>query len=105
MKKNTIWIAGGVDKGNDYSELNDLVCLKVKVLICLGKDNAKLHAAFDNIIPTIIDCSSMEDAVKSAYHLGTDGDTVLLSPCCASFDLFANYEDRGRQFKACVRNL
>lgn len=105
MKKNTIWIAGGVDKGNDYSELNDLVCLKVKALICLGKDNTKLHAAFDNIIPTIIDCTSMEDAVKSAYHLGTDGDTVLLSPCCASFDLFSNYEDRGRQFKACVRNL
>jgi len=105
MKNNTIWIAGGVDKGNDYSELNELVRQKVKVLICLGKDNSKLHAAFDKLIPTIIDCASMEDAVKSAYHLGTDGDTVLLSPCCASFDLFSNYEDRGKQFKVCVRNL
>lgn len=100
-----IWIAGGIDKGNDYTELEDLVRQKIKALICLGTDNARLHEAFDNIIETIVDTTSMKDAVKAAYHLGTNGDVVLLSPACASFDLFENYEDRGRQFKECVREL
>ncbi len=105
MTTPVIWIAGGTDKGNDYSELYDLVRQKVKALVCMGKDNSKLHKAFDNMIPIIVDTESMEEAIKSAYFLAKDGDTVLLSPACASFDLFANYEDRGRQFKQCVRNL
>jgi UDP-N-acetylmuramoylalanine--D-glutamate ligase len=94
-----IWIAGGVDKGNDYSELMDLVKEKVKALICLGKDNAKLHKAFDGVVGTITDTDNMQEAVRTAYYLAGDGDTVLLSPACASFDLFENYEDRGWQFK------
>jgi UDP-N-acetylmuramoylalanine--D-glutamate ligase len=100
-----IWIAGGVDKGNDYSELMDLVKEKVKALICLGKDNAKLHKVFDGVIATITDSDNMPEAVKTAYYLATDGDTVLLSPACASFDLFENYEDRGWQFKKAAGNL
>jgi UDP-N-acetylmuramoylalanine--D-glutamate ligase len=105
MTNSVIWIAGGIDKGNDYMELEELVRHKVKALICLGTDNKRLHEAFDNKIETIVDTSSMKDAVKAAYHLGTNGDIVLLSPACASFDLFENYEDRGRQFKECVREL
>lgn len=105
MKNNVIWIAGGIDKGNDYNELIDLVRVKVKALICLGKDNKKLHEAFEGIVPTIVDTKSMRDAVKSAYYLAKDGDTVLLSPACASFDLFENYQDRGRQFKNAVKEL
>ena len=105
MTKNVIWIAGGTDKGNNYDELAHLVKEKVKAIICLGLDNSKLHEAFDGLIPTIIDCNNMKDAVKTAYYLGNDGDTVLLSPACASFDLFENYEDRGTQFKKSVRNL
>ncbi len=105
MTTPVIWIAGGVDKGNDYGELIDLVKQKVKALVCLGTDNTKLHKVFDGIIPNIVDAKSMKEAVQSSYLLGTDGDTVLLSPACASFDLFENYEDRGRQFKNCVREL
>jgi UDP-N-acetylmuramoylalanine--D-glutamate ligase len=100
-----VWIAGGTDKGNDYSQLFDLVRQKVKALICLGIDNSRLHEAFEGKIDTIVDSNSMEDAVKSAYYLAKNGDIVLLSPCCASFDLFQNYEDRGRQFKKCVSDL
>lgn len=100
-----IWIAGGVDKGNDYKILKPLVKDKVKALICLGKDNSKLMSAFEGVIPVIIETSNMHDAVRRAYQNGTDGDTVLLSPACASFDLFENYEDRGRQFKESVREL
>ena len=100
-----IWIAGGVDKGNDYSELYELVGKKVKALICLGTDNEKLHKAFEGRIETIVDARSAQDAVKIAYDLGYYNDVVLLSPCCASFDLFENYEDRGHQFKAAVRRL
>jgi UDP-N-acetylmuramoylalanine--D-glutamate ligase len=100
-----IWIAGGVDKGNDYSELMDLVKEKVKALICLGKDNAKLHKVFDGVIETITDTDNMPEAVRTAYYLAKDGDTVLLSPACASFDLFENYEDRGWQFKKAAGNL
>lgn len=105
MTTQVIWIAGGTDKGNDYSEILDLVKQKVKALVCLGVDNSKLHKAFDGVIPEITDATSMKDAVQAAYRFGKTGDTVLLSPCCASFDLFENYEDRGRQFKKYVREL
>ena len=101
----TVWIAGGVDKGNDYNELRDLVEDKVSALICLGKDNTKLHKAFGKRVETLIDVTSMEEAVKKAYYLAGKGDTVLLSPACASFDLFENYEDRGWQFKEAVQQL
>jgi UDP-N-acetylmuramoylalanine--D-glutamate ligase len=100
-----IWIAGGTDKGNDYSSLFPLLNGRVKALICLGKDNAKLVKTFEGHIETIIECTSMQDAVRKAYHMGKDGDTVLLSPACASFDLFDNYEHRGRLFKEAVREL
>jgi UDP-N-acetylmuramoylalanine--D-glutamate ligase len=105
MKSGVIWIAGGVDKGNDYSELNTVVKEKVKAIVCLGKDNSKIISAFGEMVPTIVETTSMEEAVRSAYYLAHKGDTVLLSPACASFDLFNNYEDRGRQFKMAVRNL
>ncbi len=101
----TIWIVGGVDKGNDYSELYDLVKSKVKAIVCLGTDNHKILDAFTGIVPEIVETKSMEHAVKSAYFLAETGDAVLLSPACASFDLFVNYEDRGQQFKESVRNL
>jgi UDP-N-acetylmuramoylalanine--D-glutamate ligase len=100
-----IWIAGGVDKGNDYSMLTELVQNRVKALVCLGTDNKKLIKAFKEIVPVIVEAASADEAVQTAYRLGKKGDTVLLSPCCASFDLFENYEDRGRQFKASVRSL
>jgi len=100
-----VWIAGGVDKGNDYSELMDLVKEKVKALVCLGKDNTKLHKTFDGVIETITDTDNMPEAVRTAYYLAVNGDTVLLSPACASFDLFENYEDRGWQFKKEAGNL
>lgn len=100
-----VLILGGTDKGNDYSEIEELVKKKAHALIFLGADNAKLHAFFDGKVSRIEDARSMEEAVSKAYKLATKGDTVLLSPCCASFDLFRSYEDRGDQFKACVRNL
>ena len=100
-----IWIAGGTDKGNDYSTLVPLVKEKVKALICMGVDNAKLHEAFDEHVKCTYDVRSAEDAVKLADSIAASGDVVLLSPCCASFDLFKNYEDRGRKFKEAVRNL
>ena len=105
MTTPVVWIAGGTDKGNDYSELFDMVREKVQALICLGKDNNKLVRSFGNLVPQCIEVQSMEDAVKAAYKFSKPGDTVLLSPACASFDLFNNYEDRGKQFKECVREL
>ncbi len=105
MNTKVVWIAGGIDKGNDYDMLTALVREKVKALICMGKDNQKLVRAFREVVPTIVETRSMEEAVRNAYFLAADGDTVLLSPACASFDLFDNYEDRGRQFKRAVRNL
>lgn len=105
METKVIWIAGGIDKGNDYSELFELVKKKVKAVICLGKDNKKIVDAFSDKVPTIVETLSMDEAVRSSYYLASGGDTVLLSPACASFDLFNNYEDRGRQFKNAVRNL
>ncbi len=105
MDRPVVWIAGGTDKGNDYSEIYDLVKDKVKALICMGKDNSKLHECFSPMLDTITDAGSAEEAVKKAAELAEDGDVVLLSPCCASFDLFKNYEDRGRKFKEAVRKL
>jgi UDP-N-acetylmuramoylalanine--D-glutamate ligase len=103
--KPIVWIAGGVDKGNDYSMLKDLVKAKVKAIVCMGKDNKKIIKAFKDIVPVIEETSSAEEAVAVAYRLGKKGDVVLLSPACASFDLFENYEDRGNKFKAAVRAL
>jgi len=105
MNSPTVWILGGVDKGNDYSELMSLVHEKVKAIICLGVDNKKIIDAFGNIVDIMIEVTSMQDAVTMAQRLSEKGDTVLLSPACASFDLFENYEDRGRQFKNAVQNL
>ena len=105
MKDNVVWIAGGVDKGNDYSMLVPLVVEKVKAIVCLGKDNSKIHDAFDELVETIVDAEDMSEAVRMAYYLSEKGTQVLLSPACASFDLFENYEDRGHQFKECVRHL
>ena len=100
-----VWIVGGTDKGNDYSSLIPLAKEKVKAMICMGLDNRKFHESFKGIVPEIHDVTSASDAVKLAHSLAVSGDCVLLSPCCASFDLFKNYEDRGRQFKEAVRNL
>jgi len=105
MENEIVWIVGGVDKGNDYSELFKVVSKKVKAIVCLGKDNSKILEAFKDKVATIVETTSMEEAVRSAYYLAKKGETVLLSPACASFDLFKNYEDRGRQFKEAVRNL
>lgn len=105
METKIVWIVGGVDKGNDYSELFPVVQKKVIAIVCLGKDNRKILEAFKDKVPTIVETASMEEAVRSSYYLAKKGDTVLLSPACASFDLFRNYEDRGRQFKQAVRNL
>ncbi|WP_026977055.1 UDP-N-acetylmuramoyl-L-alanine--D-glutamate ligase [Flavobacterium tegetincola] len=101
----TVWIVGGVDKGNDYAELMELVNEKVKAIICLGVDNRKIIDAFGSIVDMMVEVSTMSDAVRTAQHIAEKGDTVLLSPACASFDLFENYEDRGRQFKQAVQNL
>ena len=101
----TVWIVGGVDKGNDYSDLMPLVREKVKAIICLGVDNKKIINAFGNVVDIMVEVESMSDAVKTSQHLTEKGDAVLLSPACASFDLFENYEDRGNQFKAAVKNL
>ena len=105
METQTVWIVGGVDKGNDYSELFSLVNEKVKAIICLGLDNQKIINAFGNVVDIMVETHSMQDAVQVAYRLSKKGDSVLLSPACASFDLFEDYEDRGRQFKEAVRNL
>ena len=100
-----VWIVGGTDKGNDYASLIPLAKEKVKAMICMGIDNRKFHESFEGVVPEIHDVTSAKDAVKLAHNLAVSGDVVLLSPCCASFDLFKNYEDRGRQFKDAVRNL
>ena len=105
MKTKVILILGGTDKGNDYSEIEALVKEKCRALIFLGIDNTPLHSFFDDKIDSIVDARSMKEAISQAYELAQKGDTVLLSPCCASFDLFKNYEDRGVQFKNCVRHL
>ncbi|KIA87439.1 UDP-N-acetylmuramoyl-L-alanine--D-glutamate ligase [Flavobacterium sp. AED] len=105
MNTPTVWIVGGVDKGNDYNELMSLVREKVKAIICLGVDNKKIIDVFGNVVDMMIEVDNMNDAVRMAQRLSEKGDTVLLSPACASFDLFENYEDRGNQFKQAVKNL
>jgi UDP-N-acetylmuramoylalanine--D-glutamate ligase len=105
MNSPVIWIVGGVDKGNDYSALKELVASRVKAIVCMGRDNSRIHESFHGMVEHIVDTGSATEAVKAAYLLGKKGDTVLLSPACASFDLFENYEDRGRQFKKAVREL
>ncbi|MEJ5960621.1 UDP-N-acetylmuramoyl-L-alanine--D-glutamate ligase [Pedobacter immunditicola] len=105
MSTKVVLIMGGVDKGNDYSMLKDLVKDKVKAIVCLGKNNKRIHKAFENDVDIIVNTFSANEAVQVAYHLAKKGDTVLLSPACASFDLFQNYEDRGNQFKIAVKEL
>lgn len=105
MNVPTVWIVGGVDKGNDYNELMPLVREKVKAIICLGIDNRKIIESFGNVVDIMVEVNNMNDAVKTAQRLTERGDAVLLSPACASFDLFENYEDRGKQFKQAVHNL
>jgi len=105
MKTPTVWIVGGVDKGNDYKVLMPLVREKVKAIICLGLDNTKIKEAFGNVVDLIVETYAMSEAIKVAYKIAERGDTVLLSPACASFDLFKNYEDRGNQFKEAIKNL
>lgn len=105
MDRPTVWIAGGTDKGNDYGPLKELARQKVKALVCMGKDNSKLLEAFGGIVPAIYDTHSLAEAMRVCREAAAEGDTVLLSPACASFDLFRNYEDRGRQFKEAVEGL
>jgi UDP-N-acetylmuramoylalanine--D-glutamate ligase len=107
QKRPVVWIVGGGDKGNDYSVLLDLVREKVKAIVCMGLDNRKFHESFESIVGAdkMVDTKSAEEAVKAASKFATDGDVVLLSPCCTSFDLFSCYEERGDKFKEAVRNL
>ena len=105
MEKPTILILGGVDKGNDYAAMKEMVTEKVKAIVCMGIDNRKIHEAFEDIVPSIVDTATAEEAVQAAFQFAANGDVVLLSPACASFDLFKNYEDRGNQFKQAVKNL
>ncbi|MGB3150614.1 MAG: UDP-N-acetylmuramoyl-L-alanine--D-glutamate ligase, partial [Maribacter sp.] len=105
MKTPIVWIVGGVDKGNEYKELMPLVREKVKAIVCLGMDNTKIKETFGNVVDLMVETFAMEEAVKVSYKIAERGDTVLLSPACASFDLFKNYEDRGNQFKNCIKNL
>jgi len=105
MQKSTVLVLGGVDKGNDYELIADLVKEKVKAIICMGTDNTKITEFFKDKVTTIVEVDSAKKAVNAAFKLAEKGDVVLLSPACASFDLFKNYEDRGRQFKASVKEL
>ena len=105
MPHNTILILGGKDKGNDYTEIEPLVREKVKAIVCMGKDNAKLLDFFNGKVAIIEDTHTLADAVATCRKIANSGDTVLLSPCCASFDLFSSYEDRGRQFKTAVKSM
>ena len=103
MQRPTVWIAGGTDKGNDYTPIKEFARRKVRALICMGVDNTKLQREFDGIVPIIRSCNTFEDAMRAAKEVAEEGNTVLLSPACASFDLFRNYEERGRMFKAWVK--
>lgn len=105
VNKPIVWIAGGKDKGNDYSSLEKMVASKVKAIVCLGLNNVNLHEKFGKVVPTILDAYSASEAVDMAQRIADPGDVVLLSPACASFDLFENYEDRGQQFKNAVYEL
>jgi UDP-N-acetylmuramoylalanine--D-glutamate ligase len=105
MGRNTILILGGKDKGNDYNEILPLVKDKVKAIVAMGLHNEKILEFFNGHVDTIVDTHSLDDAIKACQEIAVEGDTVLLSPCCASFDLFSSYEDRGRKFKDAVRAL
>jgi UDP-N-acetylmuramoylalanine--D-glutamate ligase len=105
MNKPVIWICGGQDKGNNYDELSELVASKVKAIVCLGKNNEKIIKAFKHLVATIIETDNAQDAVMASSKLAKSGDAVLLSPACASFDLFKNYEERGLAFKSAVRSI
>jgi len=105
MQKDVIWIVGGVDKGNNYTELDDMVVEKVKAIVCLGENNQSIIKSFQGKVETIVQASTMHEAVTHSFSLANKGDAVLLSPACASFDLFENYEDRGLKFKKAVRAL
>jgi UDP-N-acetylmuramoylalanine--D-glutamate ligase len=105
MQKDVVWIVGGVDKGNDYSELDEMVTDKVKAIICLGEKNQEIIKFFQGKVDTIVQASSMSEAVNQSFSIANKGEVVLLSPACASFDLFKNYEDRGFKFKKAVRAL
>ena len=105
VRQQVILILGGVDKGNDYNLLKDLVREKVKAIVCLGTDNRKIHESFGEVVSLMVNTENAQDAVQAAFHFANKGDVVLLSPACASFDLFKNYEDRGNQFKQAVKNL
>ena len=105
MSTPTVWIVGGVDKGNDYTELSKLVSEKVKAIVCLGENNEKIIKAFEGKVDTIVEAKNATEAVAYSYRLAKKNETVLLSPACASFDMYENYEDRGNQFKAAVRRL
>jgi UDP-N-acetylmuramoylalanine--D-glutamate ligase len=105
MIRPVIWIVGGQDKGNDYADLKPLVQSKVKAIVCLGSDNKKLHKEFGSLVATMVDTKSAEEAVKAAYAIGKPGDVVLLSPACASFDLFTNFEERGTLYKKAIFEL
>ena len=105
MDKPVVLILGGVDKGNDYSILQDLVKAKVKAIVCMGKDNSKIKDAFDKTVPLMVEADSADEAVELSFRIAEKGEVVLLSPACASFDLFKNYEDRGDQFKNAVKKL
>ena len=105
MEQPIVWIAGGVDKGNDYEVLKSLVSKKVHTVICLGKDSRNLHLAFSRHTDLMVNVGNMKEAVRVANHFANKGDIILLSPACASFDLFENYEDRGNQFKSAVKHL
>ena len=105
MTQPTVLILGGKDKGNDYTEIQDLVRKKVKAIVCMGKDNAKLLDFFAGMVPEIVDTHSLQDAMEACRRIAKEGDVVLLSPCCASFDLFTSYENRGELFKEAVRNM
>jgi UDP-N-acetylmuramoylalanine--D-glutamate ligase len=105
MNKKTVLILGGIDKGNDYALIEDLVRDKVRAIVCMGLDNKKIHDAFKDTIKIIVDTKSAPEAVKAAFSLAAKGDAVLLSPACASFDLFKNYEERGKMFKEAVKEL
>ena len=105
MHKDTVWIVGGVDKGNDYKELLSLVKSKVKAIVCIGENTENIHKVFEGHVDAIVNAKSMNEAVGYSYQLANKGDVVLLSPACASFDMFANFENRGLEFKKSVRSL
>jgi UDP-N-acetylmuramoylalanine--D-glutamate ligase len=105
ISRPVIWILGGVESGNDYTILRHLVQHNVRGIVCLGLDNSRIHEAFDELLLPMVDAVTMDEAVQVAYYMGNKGDVILLSPACASFDLFENFEERGKAFRKAVKNL